>query len=60
MREGCWGRGLDSHFFTLAQSLAGHIPVGTKPDRPMGVLHASTKMDAPVNTCPKFRVKAEY
>lgn len=60
MREGCWGRGLDTHFLTLAQSLAGHVPVGTKPDRPMGVLHASTKMDAPVNTCPKFRVKAEY
>lgn len=60
MREGCWGRGLDTQFLTLAQSLAGHVPVGTKPDRPMGVLHASTKTDAPVNTCPKFRVKAEY
>ena len=59
MREGCWGRGLDTQFLTLAQSLVGHVPVGIKPDRLMGVLHASTKTDAPLNACPKFRVKAE-
>lgn len=65
VREGCWSRTLETWFLTLAQPLAGQVPEGSKPDRPMWVMQAGKKIDVPSNLDPlstwtKFRGKAEY